>query len=47
MARSASLRDVDAKRPDLCETCRALFLENADEIGDIHEQEEHADPAGR
>ena len=47
MARSASLKDVDRKRPDLCETCRALFLENADEIGDLHEQEEHADPAGR
>jgi archaemetzincin len=47
MARSASLRDVDAKRPDLCETCRALFLENVDEIGEHHEQEEHADPAGR
>lgn len=47
MARSASLRDVDAKQPDLCETCRALFLENADEIGDSHEQEEHADPADR
>ena len=47
MARSSSLRDVDAKEPDLCETCRALFLENADEIGDTHEQEEHADPADR
>ena len=47
MARSASLRDVDAKHPDLCETCRALFLENVDEIGEPHEQEEHADPAGR
>jgi archaemetzincin len=47
MARSSSLKDVDAKEPDLCETCRALFLENADEIGDIHEQEEHADPADR
>ena len=47
MARSASLRDVDAKRPDLCETCRGLFLENVDEIGEPHEQEEHADPAGR
>ena len=47
MARSASLRDVDAKQPDLCETCRALFLENVDEIGEPHEQEEHADPAGR
>jgi archaemetzincin len=47
MARSSSLKDVDAKHPDLCETCRALFLENADEIGDSHEQEEHADPAGR
>ena len=47
MARSSSLRDVDAKEPHLCETCRALFLENADEIGDTHEQEEHADPADR
>ena len=47
MARSASLRDVDAKQPELCETCRALFLENVDEIGETHEQEEHADPAGR
>ena len=47
MARSASLRDVDAKQPDLCETCRALVLENVDEIGEPHEQEEHADPAGR
>ena len=47
MARSSSLRDVDAKQPDLCETCRALFLENVDEIGEPHEQEEHADPAGR
>ncbi len=47
MARSSALKDVDAKRPDLCETCRALFLENADEIGDFHEQEEHADPADR
>lgn len=47
MARSASLRDVDAKQPDLCETCRALFLENAFEIGEPHEQEEHADPARR
>jgi archaemetzincin len=47
MARSSGLKDVDAKRPDLCETCRALFLENADEIGDSNEQEEHADPAGR
>jgi archaemetzincin len=47
MARSASLRDVDAKQPDLCEMCRALFLENVDEIGETHEQEEHADPAGR
>ena len=47
MARSASLRDVDAKHPDLCETCRALFLENVDEIGEPHEQEEHTDPAGR
>ncbi|MEO8587253.1 MAG: archaemetzincin family Zn-dependent metalloprotease [Acidobacteriota bacterium] len=47
MARSASLRDVDAKQPELCETCRALFLENAFEIGETHEQEEHADPAGR
>ena len=42
-----TLKDVDQKRPDLCETCRALFLENADEIGDSHEQEEHADPADR
>ncbi len=47
MARSSSLKDVDAKQPELCETCRALFLENADEIGDSHEQEEHADPASR
>ena len=47
MARSSTLKDVDQKRPDLCETCRALFLENADEIGDFHEQEEHADPADR
>jgi archaemetzincin len=47
MARSSTLKDVDRKRPDLCETCRALFLENADEIGDSHEQEEHADPADR
>jgi len=47
MARSSTLKDVDAKRPDLCETCRALFLENADEIGDFHEQEEHTDPADR
>lgn len=47
MARSSSLRDVDAKQQDLCETCRALFLENAFEIGETHEQEEHADPAGR
>jgi archaemetzincin len=47
MARSSSLRDVDAKRPDLCERCRALFLENAEDIGDAHEQEEHADPADR
>jgi archaemetzincin len=47
MARASSLKDVDAKEPDLCETCRALFLENADEIGDTHEQEEHADPADR
>ena len=47
MARSSTLKHVDAKRPHLCETCRALFLENADEIGDFHEQEEHADPADR
>jgi archaemetzincin len=47
MARSSSLKDVDAKHPDLCESCRVLFLENADEIGDSHEQEEHADPACR
>jgi archaemetzincin len=47
MARSSTLKDVDQKRPDLCETCRALFLENADDIGDFHEQEEHADPADR
>lgn len=33
MARSASLRDVDAKKPALCPACRALYLE----IGDSHE----------
>jgi len=34
MARSASLRDVDAKQPALCPDCRALYLETKSEIGE-------------
>lgn len=37
MARSASLRDVDAKKPALCPACRALYLEVSSEIGEPHE----------
>ena len=47
MARSASLRDVDAKAPALCRDCRALYLEISDMIGEPHEQKEHPDPDRR
>lgn len=43
MARSASLRDVDAKGPALCRECRARYLESSEMIGEPHEQEEHPD----
>ncbi len=46
MARSPSLRHVDAKSPALCRTCRARARE-LQENGDIHEQEEHANPDRR
>ena len=47
MARSASLRDVDAKGPALCRECRARYLEISDAIGEPHEQEKHPDPDSR
>jgi len=46
MARSPSLRHVDAKTPTLCRACRARALE-LQENGDVHEQEEHANPDRR
>ncbi len=46
MARSPSLRHVDAKLPALCRACRARALEIS-ENGDVHEQEEHANPDRR
>ena len=46
MARSPSLRHVDAKSPALCRACRALILE-LPQNGDVHEQEEHANPDRR
>jgi archaemetzincin len=46
MARSPSLRHVDAKLPALCRLCRARALELM-ETGDVHEQEEHANPDRR
>ena len=46
MARSPSLRHVDEKLPALCRACRARILE-APENGDVHEQEEHANPDRR
>ena len=46
MARSPSLRHVDAKSPALCRACRARTLELS-ENGDDHEQEEHANPDRR
>ena len=46
MARSPSLRHVDAKSPVLCRACRARTLELS-ENGDDHEQEEHANPDRR
>ena len=46
MARSPSLRHVDAKSPALCRTCRARTRELS-ENGDVHEQEEHANPDRR
>ncbi len=46
MARSPSLRHVDAKAPALCRACHARALE-LQENGDAHEQEEHAHPDRR
>ena len=46
MARSPSLRHVDGKSPALCRACRARALE-LQENGDVHEQEEHANPDRR
>jgi archaemetzincin len=46
MARSPSLRHVDAKTPALCRECRERSRELL-ENGDIHEQEEHANPDRR
>lgn len=46
MARSPSLRHVDAKSPALCRACRARTRELS-ENGDAHEQEEHANPDRR
>ncbi len=46
MARSPSLRHVDAKSPTLCRACRARALEPP-ENGDVYEQEEHANPDRR
>jgi archaemetzincin len=46
MARSPSLRHVDTKSPALCRACRARALELS-ENGDVHEQEEHANPDRR
>ncbi len=46
MARSPSLRHVDAKTPALCRACRARTRELS-ENGDPHEQEEHANPDRR
>jgi archaemetzincin len=46
MARSPSLRHVDAKSPVLCRACRARTRELS-ENGDVHEQEEHANPDRR
>lgn len=43
MARSPSLRHVDAKSTALCRACRARTRELS-ENGDVHEQEEHANP---
>ena len=37
MARSASLKDVDAKGPALCRDCRSRFAESSGEIGDLDE----------
>jgi archaemetzincin len=46
MARSPSLRHVDAKSTALCRACRARTRELS-ENGDVHEQEEHANPDRR
>lgn len=46
MARSPSLRHVDAKSPALCRACRAHARELL-QNGDVHEQEEHANPDRR
>ena len=46
MARSPSLRHVDAKSPALCRACRTRSRELS-ENGDPHEQEEHANPDRR
>ena len=46
MARSPSLRHVDAKSPSLCRACRARAQELL-ENGDPNEQEEHANPDRR
>ncbi len=46
MARSPSLRHVDAKAPALCRDCREKSLELL-QNGDVHEQEEHAHPDRR
>ncbi|HQQ78724.1 MAG TPA: archaemetzincin family Zn-dependent metalloprotease [Thermoanaerobaculia bacterium] len=46
MARSPSLRHVDEKSPVLCRACRARTRELS-ENGDVHEQEEHANPDRR
>jgi archaemetzincin len=46
MARSPSLRHVDAKSPALFRACRARSHEFS-ENGDVHEQEEHANPDRR
>jgi archaemetzincin len=46
MARSPSLRHVDAKTTALCRACRARARELS-ENGDSHEQEEHANPDRR
>jgi archaemetzincin len=46
MARSPSLRQVDAKSPALCRACRAQILD-LPENGDVHEQKEHTNPDRR